>query len=104
MFILANLLLAVTHILDILLSVYMWVIIISALISWVNPDPYNPIVRFLHAVTDPVLRPVRRTIGLRFGVLDISPMVVILAILFVKYFLVQSLLEFAYKLKGGILL
>jgi YggT family protein len=104
MFIFANLLLAVANILNILLSGYMWIIIISALLSWVNPDPYNPIVRFLNAVTEPVLRPIRRIIGYRLGPIDISPMVVILAILFVKYFLIQSLMEFAYKLKGGILL
>ena len=103
MFIFANLLIAVAHIFDILLTAYMWVVIISALISWVHPDPYNPIVRFLHAVTEPVFRPIRRTIGFRLGIIDISPMVVILAILFVKYFLIQSLIEFAYKLKGGMI-
>lgn len=70
-----------------ILNIYMWIVIISALISWVNPDPYNPIVRFLHAVTYPVLNPIRRIIGYRLGPIDISPMVVILAILFVKYFL-----------------
>ena len=103
MFIFANLLIAVANILDILLTVYMWIIIIAALISWVNPDPYNPIVRFLRVVTEPALRPVRRLIGFRTG-LDFSPMVVILAILFVKYFFITSLIEFAYKLKrGGIL-
>ena len=104
MFIFSNFLIAIAKILDILLSIYMWIIIISALMSWVNPDPYNPIVRFLHAVTEPVLRPIRRIIGFRLGVIDISPMVVILAILFVKSFLIQSLIEFAYKLKGGIIL
>jgi len=104
MFIFSNFLIAIANILDILLSIYMWIIIISALMSWVNPDPYNPIVRFLHAVTQPVLRPIRRIIGFRLGVIDISPMVVILAILFVKSFLIQSLIEFAYKLKGGIIL
>ncbi len=80
----------------------MWIVIISALISWVNPDPYNPIVRFLHSVTDPVFRRIRRIIGYRLGPIDISPMVVILGIMFVKYFIIQSLIEFAYKLKGGI--
>lgn len=103
MFIFANLLLAIAKILSLLLSGYMWIIIIAALISWVNPDPYNPIVRFLHAVTEPVLRPIRRRIGYGLGI-DISPMVVILAILFVKYFLIESLIEFAYKLKGGSLI
>ncbi|MDH5202924.1 MAG: YggT family protein [Nitrospirota bacterium] len=100
MFIFSNLLIAVANILDIALTIYMWVIIIAALISWVSPDPYNPVVRFLRAVTEPVLRPIRRLIGFRTG-LDFSPMVVILAILFVKYFLITSLIEFAYKLKRG---
>jgi YggT family protein len=100
-FIFANFLIAIAQILDIVLSAYMWLIIISALLSWVNPDPYNPIVRFLHAVTEPVLRPIRRIIGLRFGVIDISPIIVILGIIFIKYFLVTSFVEFAYKLKRG---
>jgi YggT family protein len=103
MFVLANLILALGKILDVLLSAYMWIIIISALISWVNPDPYNPVVRFLYAVTEPVLRRVRRIIGFRTGVIDLSPMIVILAIMFVKFFLIQSLIELAYKLKGGMI-
>jgi len=101
MFIFANFLIAAAKILDMLLSGYMWIVIISALLSWVNPDPYNPIVRFLHTVTEPVFRPIRKVIGYRLGPIDISPMVVILTILFVKYFLIQTLIEFAYKLKGG---
>jgi YggT family protein len=104
MFIIANLLIAVAAIANMLLSAYMWIIIISALISWVNPDPYNPIVRFLHTVTEPALRPIRRIIGHRLGPIDISPMLLILAILFIKSFLIQSLMEFAYKLKGGLAL
>jgi YggT family protein len=55
MFVFGNLIGAVAHILDWILEIYMWVIIISALLSWVNPDPYNPVVRFLRAVTEPVL-------------------------------------------------
>lgn len=101
MFIFANLLLAIANILDIVLTLYMWIVIISALISWVNPDPYNPIVRFLRVVTEPVYRPIRKLIGYRLGPIDISPMVVILAIMFVQKFLVSSLIEFAYKLKRG---
>lgn len=103
MFLIANLLLALARISDILLTVYMWIIIISALISWVNPDPYNPIVKFLRSITEPVLRPVRRRVGMSMGI-DFSPMVIILIILFIKYFLINSLIEFAYKLKGGIAL
>lgn len=100
MFIIANFFLAVGQILDILLSVYMWIIIISALISWVNPDPYNPIVRFLYSVTDPVLRPIRRRIGIGLGI-DISPLIAILIIMFTKQFFIKSLIELALKMKGG---
>jgi len=101
MFIFGNLLIAIANILDIILSVYMWVIIIAAVISWVNPDPHNQIVRFLYAVTEPVLRPIRRIIGRRLGLIDISPMIVILAIIFTKKFFISSLIELGYKLKGG---
>jgi YggT family protein len=98
MFIFGNLFQAVATILDIVLTLYMWIIIISALLSWVNPDPYNPIVRFLYSVTDPVLRPIRRRIGLAMGI-DISPMIVILIILFSKHFIVASLFDIASKMK-----
>ena len=104
MFIIANLVLAVAQIVDIILSVYVWVVIIAALLSWVSPDPYNPIVRFLYSVTEPVFRPIRRRIGFRLGPIDISPMIVILAIMFIRKFLISSLIEFGYKLKGGVLL
>ena len=98
MFIIGNLLMAAANVLDIILWIYMWVVIISALLSWVNPDPYNPIVRFLRAATEPVLGPIRRRIGFGIGV-DFSPMVVILVILFVKYFLVASLRDIAIRLR-----
>ena len=101
MFVVSNFILAVAKIIDMALSLYMWIIIARALISWVNPDPYNPIVRFLRVVTEPVYRPIRKLIGYRLGPIDISPMVVILAIIFVQKFLVSSLIEFAYKLKTG---
>ncbi len=101
MFILGNLIIAIADILDIALTVYMWILIISAIISWVNPDPYNPIVRTLYLLTEPVLRPIRRIIGYRLGPLDISPMIAILAIYFIKKFLIVSLIEFGYKIKKG---
>lgn len=102
MFIFGNLLLAIANVLDIALSVYMWVIIISALISWLNPDPYNPIVRFLYSITNPVLRPIRNIIGYRLGPIDISPLIAILVIIFIKRFLITSLFDLGYKLKGGL--
>jgi len=99
MFVIGNLIISVAQILDLLLEIYMWAIIISAIISWVNPDPYNPIVRFLYRVTEPVLRPIRRIVGNRLGPLDISPMIVILAIIFIQKFLITSLIDIGYKLK-----
>lgn len=99
MFIFSNLLVAVASVLSILLSVYMWILIIRALISWVNPDPYNPIVRFLHAATDPLLYRVRRALPLDFGGIDFSPIIVIVAIVFLQKFLVQSLLDLASRLQ-----
>jgi YggT family protein len=74
----------------------MWIIIIRALISWVNPDPWNPIVRFLYQVTEPVLRPIRRRLPL--SGIDLSPVVVILVIYFLQRFLVRVIAETAYRL------
>ncbi len=101
MLIFGNLILTVAEIVNMLLNVYYWVVIVAALISWVNPDPYNPVVRFLRTVTEPVFRPIRRLIGYRLGPIDISPIVVILAILFIQKFLVRSVIEIGYKIKGG---
>ena len=101
MTLLGNLLIAAGEIVHMLLNVYYWIVIIAALISWVNPDPYNPVVRFLRTVTEPVLRPIRRVIGYRLGPIDISPLVVILAILFIQKFLIRSLMEIGHKIKGG---
>jgi len=101
MFVFGDLVIAVAKILDTLLELYKWIVIISALISWVNPDPYNPIVRFLYSVTEPVLRPVRRLIGFRLGAIDISPLIVILGIIFVQSFLIRSLIKIGYRFGGG---
>ena len=72
MFALRHLLEALTYILDLGLTIYMWLIIGQALLSWVNPDPYNPIVRFLYNVTEPVLGWVRRRVPIVFGGLDLK--------------------------------
>jgi len=98
MFVISNFLAAVAKIMDILLTLYMWIIIGRAIISWVSPDPYNPIVRFLNSVTEPVLYPIRRRIPVYFGGMDFSPILVILVIIFIQSFLVQSLLQLALRL------
>lgn len=77
------------------LEIYMWLIIARALISWVNPDPYNPIVRFLYNVTEPVLGALRRRFGLFYGGMDFSPLVVLAVIIFLKVFLVQTIRDYA---------
>ena len=100
MFVFANFLTAVAQILDIGLTIYMWVIIIRALISWVNPDPYNPVVRFLYNATEPVLYRVRKVVPFMGGI-DLSPIIVIFAIYFFKAFVVASLAGVAFKLKTG---
>jgi len=68
----------------IVLSLYMWVVIIAALITWVQPNPYNPIVRFLSNVTEPVYVIIRRYIPTTFGGFDIAPIILILAIQFLQ--------------------
>lgn len=97
MFVLSNFLMATAQILDIALTIYMWIIIIAALITWVNPDPYNPVVRFLYKATEPILRPIRKRVNLGIGI-DISPIIVILIILFLQSFLVKTLAQTARRL------
>lgn len=99
MFIIANLLIAVAQVLDYVLWAYMWIMIGRIIISWVNADYDNPIVRFLYAATEPVLEPVRRRLPLFAGGFDLSPIVVWIAIIFLQRFLVRSLYELAYALR-----
>ena len=98
MFVVSNFLVAIAKILDIGLTLFMWIIIARAVISWVNPDPYNPIVKFLNSATEPVLYPIRRRLPIYFGGIDFSPILVILAIIFIQSFLVQSLAQLATRL------
>ena len=95
MFVLGNFIVGLAKIIDIILSIYMWIIIARAIISWVNPDPYNQIVQFLYRVTEPVMVPVRRWLPLRGMGIDFSPIVIILAIIFLQSFLVKSMIELA---------
>ncbi len=100
MFVIGNFLAAVAKIVDIALTLYMWIIIARAVVSWVNPDPYNPIIRFLNAVTEPLLYQIRRRLPISFGGIDFSPIIVILAIVFIQSFLVRSLAEMAIRMGG----
>lgn len=93
-----NLLVAVATILDWVLWGYMWVLIIRALLSWVNPDPYNPVVRALYAITEPVLSFLRRKFPLMAGSIDFSPVVAILVIVFLQRFVVRTLIDVASRI------
>jgi len=98
MFMLGNFLMAIAKLINFALSAYIWVVIGSAVISWVNADPYNPIVRFLRQATDPLLSRIRRVLP-AMGSLDLSPMVLILIIVFLQSFLVPTLQQIALGLQ-----
>lgn len=99
MFILSNFIMAVAKVLGIVLNLYMWLIVIRAVASWFSPDPYNQIYIFLVRVTEPVLGYIRRLLPLRAGMLDLSPIIAILVIIFLQSFLVQSLYGIAMSLR-----
>jgi len=98
MFIAGNVLEGIATILDTILWIYMWVIIIRALISWVNPDPWNPIVQFLQRATDPVLYQIRRRLGMGSMGFDFSPIIAILIIIFLQIAVVGSLKDLAMRM------
>jgi YggT family protein len=84
-------LIALARVIEAVLTLYMWIVIAGAVLSWVNPDPYNPIVRFIHNVTEPVLYRIRRSLPVSFSGIDFSPIVVIFAIMFLKWWITPSI-------------
>jgi len=98
MFVFGNFIIGLARVIDIVLTLYMWIIIIRALIAWVNPDPYNQIVIFLHRITEPVLRPIRSKLPFNSMGIDFSPFIVVLIIIFLQYFLVQTIIQLAQRL------
>ena len=99
MFILSNFITGVAKVLGLVLNLYMWLIVIRAVVSWFSPDPYNQIYVFLVRITEPVLGYIRRLLPLRTGMMDLSPIVAILVIIFLQAFLVQSLYGIALSLR-----
>ena len=98
MFVAGNFIEALAQVLNTLITVYIWIIIIRVLISWVSPDPFNPLVQFLIRATDPVLEPARRIIP-TIGPLDISPMIVLLLLQVIQHFLIRTLFDIAIRLR-----
>jgi YggT family protein len=99
MFIISNFILSIARLLDIIITMLYWIIIIRALISWVNPDPFNPIVQFLEKATEPVLAPIRRALRMQFWAIDVSPIIAILCLIFIQSFFVHTLTDLALRLK-----
>ncbi len=99
MLVFRNLLIAVATVLDYVMVIFMFITIARAVLSWVSPDPYNPIVRFIHNVTEPVLHQIRKKLPMMYGGIDFSPIVVILIIIFLRIFVVGSLEGLANSLK-----
>ena len=89
---------ALATVLNLVLTLYMWVIIARAILSWVSPDPYNPIVRFIHSVTEPVLSQIRRRLPVSFSGIDFSPIIVLLVIIFLQNFVVNYLVHLSHPL------
>lgn len=88
---------AIYQVVDLLFTLYIFIVVARALISWVNPDPYNPIVRFLHNATDPVLYRIRKVIPLQFSGFDFSPIVLLLGLSVLK----QVILQLIVRLSGS---
>ncbi|MCY4439223.1 MAG: YggT family protein [Deltaproteobacteria bacterium] len=95
MFVAGNFLAALAGVLDTVLTLYVWVIVARAVISWVNADPYNPIVRMLCNLTDPVLDRLRQHLPMAFGGIDVSPVAAIFILWFLRAFVVTSLYDLA---------
>ena len=98
MIVIGTLLQAIAQILHMVINIYIWVIIIAALISWVRPDPYNPIVQTLYRLTEPVYAFIRRYIPTIIGGIDLAPLIVILALEFIDLFFVRLLMQIAFRL------
>ncbi len=99
MFVLANAVSALAHVLDIVLTMLFWVLLIRALLSWVNPDPNNPIVRIINQITEPILFPIRRILPFSLKMtLDISPIIAFLGIIFLRMFLVKTLIDWSLRM------
>ena len=95
MFVFGNLLDAVAGVLNAVLTLYTWVLLARVVISWISADPYNPIVRVICNLTDPLLDRLRKSLPMHVGGVDLSPVVALLIIWFLQRFLVQSLYDLA---------
>ena len=99
MFVAGDFLIAAAKVVDMLLGAYMWIVVIRAVLSWVRPDPHNPIVRFINGLVDPVAYRISRIVPTRMGMVDISPLILIALIMFARYFLVSVIIDAASRIR-----
>jgi YggT family protein len=99
MFVFGNLFSSIASILNLLLDLYFWVIFARAILSWIRPDPYNPIVRTVYRLVDPVTYKISRIIPTRIGMVDVAPFILMLLIIFVQKFLVATLFDMGMRMK-----
>ena len=99
MFVAGDFLIAVATVIDKLLWAYMWIVVVRAVLSWVRPDPHNPIVRFINGLVDPVTYRISRIIPTRIGMVDISPLILIALIWFARSFLVSVIIDAGSRLR-----
>ena len=98
MYIIGYLLMAIAKVLDVVMNIFLFIVIARAVLSWVSPDPFNPIVRFINNITEPVLYPIRTRLPIQFGGIDLSPIVVFLGIIFIRTFVVNTLMQMSASL------
>ncbi|MBC8247349.1 MAG: YggT family protein [Deltaproteobacteria bacterium] len=98
MYIIGYLLMAIAKVLDVVMNIFLFIVIARAVLSWVSPDPFNPIVRFINNITEPILYPIRTRLPVHFGGIDLSPIIVFLGIIFVRTFVVNTLMQMSASL------
>jgi YggT family protein len=98
MFVFGNFVTGIAYVVDTLLNIYFWIILIRAVLSWIQPNPYNPLVRTVYKLVDPVTYKISRIIPTRIGMVDFAPFILMILIIFLQRFLVRSLFEFGARM------
>jgi YggT family protein len=97
-FIFGNLITTLAYVLNMALDVYFWIILVRAVLSWIRPDPYNPVVKIIYRLVDPVAYKISRYIPTRIGMVDISPFILMIIIVFLQRFVVKSLYDIGIRM------
>jgi YggT family protein len=98
MFVFGNFVTGIAYILDMLLNIYFWIILIRVVLSWIQPNPYNPLVRTIHKLVDPVIYRISRIIPTRIGMIDFAPFILMIVIVFLQRFLIRSLFDLGVRM------